>query len=185
MVELKRLDGSVIAEGDSLRSLVLAHKANLSWARLGRADLSWADLREADLRGANLSWADLCRADLCRADLCRATLGGADLREAFLGEASLREANLRGADLRDAHLPTGETWETYLADVVPALLTAGGQPLASFAESWQCHSWSNCPIAHAFGADGIDAVPALFRPRTEQFVQFFDADLIPCPVEAR
>ena len=53
---LKRVDGSVIAESDtmSLSELVIKCKADL-W----EADLRWADLRGADLRRADLRGADL------------------------------------------------------------------------------------------------------------------------------
>ena len=92
------------------------------------------------------------------------------------------EANMSGADLRWARLPTGETWEEHLAQTLPALLVAGGQPLESFAESWQRHSWENCPMHHAFGAADISGVPMLLRPRAEQFIYFFDHGLIPWPL---
>ena len=118
-----------------------------------------------------------------------ANLGGADLRGANLGGADLRGANLyganlRGANLRGATIPTGETWEQYLDSVVPAFLTAGGKRLEEVAteEHWNCHDWNNCPTAAAFPGCGIEAVPVLLRPRAEQFIQFFDARLIPRPV---
>jgi hypothetical protein len=62
---------------------------------------------------------------------------------------------------------------------MPALLTASGKPLESFADHWTCHSWSNCPMAHAFDTASIEGVPLLLRPRAEQFVQLFDANQIP------
>lgn len=97
-------------------------------------------------------------------------------------------ANLRGADLHGAEnvrLPTGETWHEYLTETVPALLTAGGKSLESFAEHFVCHSWDNCPMAHAFDAHGINGVPVLLRPRAEQFIQFFDAGQIPWPLPTK
>jgi hypothetical protein len=33
----------------------------------------------------------------------------------------------------------------------------------------------------AFNAETLTDVPTLLRPRVEQFIQFFDAKLIPCP----
>lgn len=59
-------------------------------------------------------------------------------RGADLGGANLRGANLRGADLtdanlRDADLTDGLLWQTYLDEVVPALLQAGGRRLAEVA----------------------------------------------------
>lgn len=65
---------------------------------------------------------------------------------------------------------------------MPALLTAGGKSLESFAEHWQCHTWNNCPVAHAFDTRDLSGVPPLLRPRAEQFIQFFDAGLIPWPL---
>ena len=110
----------------------------------------------------------------------RADLTGANLTGAYLRGAYLTDANLTGA--KNLRLPTGETWEEYLRETVPALLTAGGKSLESFAEHWQCHTWDNCPMAHAFGAGGIEQVPILLRPRAEQFIQFYDAGQIPWPL---
>ena len=47
------------------------------------------------------------------------------------------------------------------------------------AEHWDCHNWDNCPMHAAFNAADISEVPLLLRPRAEQFIQFFDAALIP------
>ena len=132
--------------------------------------------------GANLSGADLSGAVLRNADLSGADLSDADLRNADLRNADLRGADLSGADLSGAVLTTGETFSDYLSDVVPSLLTAGGKSLDSFAPHWQCHSWENCPMHHAFDASDIAGVPALLRPRAEQFIQLFDAGLIPWPL---
>ena len=123
-------------------------------------------------------------ADLGNAILSEADLRGADLRDANLRGADLRRADLRRANLREVILPTGERWETYLSEVVPAYLTAGGKSLQEIVASgaWVCHSWSNCPTHAAFGADGLEGVPVLLRPRAEQFIQFFDAGLLPVPV---
>ena len=118
------------------------------------------------------------------------SLVGANLRGAGLRGADLRGADLRGAGLRGATLPTGETWELYLGELVPALCQAGGRPLAEVAteEHWTCHEWGNCPMSAAFGLagpentpPGLENTPLLHRPRIEQFVQLFDAGLIPRP----
>jgi len=106
--------------------------------------------------------------------------------------ANLRGANLGGANLRDAtnvehiRLETGETLEEYRRDVVPALLTAGGKTLAEVLDSgcWDCHEWSTCPMAVAFGIDKPESAPPLLRPRVEQFVRLFDARLLPKPTLA-
>jgi hypothetical protein len=122
------------------------------------------------------------KVDLWRANLGDVDLRDADLRGANLGDVDLRGADLRGADLGGANnvrLPTGETWDDYLTHVVPALLTAAGQPLDSFKPHFDCHSWKNCPIAHAFSTHGLDGVPVLLRPRADQFIQLFDARQIP------
>lgn len=100
----------------------------------------------------------------------------------------LAPANLSRADLKDAkdlRLPTGETWEEYLTETVPALLTAGGKALESFAESFSCHEWANCPMAHAFDTHDLSGVPLLLRPRAEQFIQLFDAKQIPWPLPTK
>jgi len=150
-----------------LTAILTRHQAYLNGTDPnGRANLHGADLRSADLRVANLRVA---------------CLEGADLRSADLRGADLEGADLYGADLTWAILPTGEHWERYLSEVVPALLVAGGRALESVAcaEHWDCHTWSNCPMSAAFGTDREDGVPLLLRPRVLQFIQFFDSGLIP------
>ena len=183
--------------------------ANLRWADLSGADLCEANLRGADLRGANLSGANLSGAnlsganlrwaDLSGADLCEANLRGADLRGANLRGANLSGANLSGADLTGANLrgaknidsmvmPDGLTFAEYTRDVVPALLTAGGKTLDEIREAgaWDCHEWSNCPMHVAFGVNDTSEMVgpfAIYRQRADEFIQFFDAGLIPAPWE--
>ena len=110
----------------------------------------------------------------------------ADLRDAVLqavaADANLRDADLTGANLRDAksvRLPTGELLDEYFNQTLPALLTAAGKSLDSFKPHWECHSWDNCPMAHAFDAHDLSGVPLLLRPRAQQFVKLFDARQIP------
>jgi hypothetical protein len=150
-------------------------------ANLYGADLYGADLRSADLYGANLYGADLRSANLRRADLSGANLYGADLYGANLRSANLYGADLRSANLSGVVLPAGYTWEVYLADVVPALLRVGGRPLQDVIAAWSCHEWTNCPLAVAFGVEQMADVPALYRSEAQQFVQLFDAGLIPTP----
>ena len=186
MIDIKnRWTGATIrtVEAESLRG------ANLRGANLRDADLSAADLRGANLRDADLSSAGLRDADLSAADLRDANLSAADLGGADLRDADLRDANLRGADLRDANLgganlggawlSTGERWRDYIGKVVPALIAAGGHPVPE--EAWECHTWENCPMAHAFGVQSLDDIPVLFKPRVEQFVQLHDARLLKAP----
>ena len=115
-----------------------------------------------------------------RADLSGANLRGANLSGANLSDANLSDANLSGAYLSGAYLPTGEKWETYLAEVLPKLLVAGGKTVEQVMATgaWQCHQWDNCPMHAAFDIDSSADGPALLRPRIAQFVQLFDAQLI-------
>ena len=53
-MKIIRWDGSLIAEGDNLKELVIANKANLSGANLSGADLTGTNLTGANLTGANL-----------------------------------------------------------------------------------------------------------------------------------
>jgi len=106
-MKLKKLDGTVICEGDTLKSAVesaLKQGANLQGANLWGANLQGADLRGANLQGANLQGADLWGANLRGANLWGANLQGADLRGANLQGANLRGANLQGANLQGADL---------------------------------------------------------------------------------
>ena len=134
-------------------------------------------------------YADLKYANLECANLECANLGGANLGGAHLKGANLEYANLEGADLNSAHLngakelrlPTGETYEEYLTQTVPALLTAGGKKIEEVAneKNWSCHTWENCPMAVAFSVNTLEEVPVLLRPRAAQFVQLFDSGNIP------
>src|SRR5262249_49372931 len=61
--------------------------------------------------------------------------------------------------------------------------TAAGKTLEQVLKTgcWDCHEWTNCPMAEAFGVHDLSGVPLLLRPRADQFVQLFDAGLIPRP----
>jgi len=209
LIEIKsRWGGSVLFKGEfgSLKLCVEAAAgsgANLSRANLFGANLSGADLSRANLFGANLFGANLSRANLSRANLFGADLSGADLFGADLSGANLFGANLSGADLSGANLfgadlsganlsgadkikmsntttiETGETWKEYLEQVVPALLKAGGGSVTQ--EAWTCHTWRNCPMAEAFKVKNEASIPILYRPRTRQFVRYYDMGLIPMP----
>jgi len=78
-MQLKRIDGTIIHEGeyDTVKEMV-------KYCIFNRISLERANLRCANLRCANLE--------------------GANLRDADLRCANLRGANLRGADLRCANL---------------------------------------------------------------------------------
>ena len=184
----RHFDDAVLFEADDAGSMKGALEAAVNvGAYLDDANLRGAYLDDANLRGANLEGANLRGAHLDYAYLVDANLRGAQLQGANLQGANLQGAHIRGAQLQGANLdgatrlPTGETWDEYLREVVPALLTAGGRTLAEVAteEHWDCHSWQNCPMHAAFGAADIADVPILLRPRAAQFIQFFDAKLIP------
>jgi hypothetical protein len=161
--------------------------ANLTRANLDGANLIRANLTRANLDGANLTRANLYGANLDGANLTRANLYGANLDGANLTRANLDGANLDGANLTRANLDpstkldTGETFEVYLRDVLPALCAAGGRPIAEIitAQNWDCYSWDNCPMAEAFRVHSEEHVPPLLRPRVRQFIHLFDAKLIP------
>lgn len=118
-----------------------------------------------------------------------AKLRGANLTRADLTDANLRAANLIDADLDGAKLspdtimPDGVLWSRYLSETVPALLTAGGKTLDEIREAgaWECHDWFNCPMRVAFGIDEAEQGPPLLIPRIREFIQLFDAGLIPAP----
>jgi uncharacterized protein YjbI with pentapeptide repeats len=163
--------------------------ANLARAYLAGADLARADLAGADLAGADLSGANLARAYLSGAYLARADLAGADLAGANLSGANLSGADLSGAylsgakDIPDFTMPDGLKFSQYKREVVPALLTAGGKTLDDIKQSgaWDCHDWTNCPMAHAFNVRTIEEIPPLYRARAKEFIQFFDSRLLPAP----
>jgi uncharacterized protein YjbI with pentapeptide repeats len=113
---------------------------------------------------------------------------GADLEGADLKGADLKGANLEGADLKGAYLKgaylENETFEKYLTEVVPALLTAGGKTLQQIRDSkcFDCHTWTNCPMHVAFDIENANDGPILLRPRIKEFVRMFDQGLIPVSV---
>ena len=118
------------------------------------------------------------------ADLSGAYLNNANLSNAILSNANLSGAYLSNAILSGATLPDGTKWEQYLSETVPELLVAGGKTIAEIvaAGAWQCHDWTNCPMHAAFGINSAEEGPILLRPRITEFVQFYDAGLVPCPV---
>lgn len=136
-------------------------------ANLYHADLRHTDLRDADLRYAHLYGADLSDADLHNADLSFAYFSGAYLRDA--------------KNLHEAYILPDVKFGTFIHEIVPALLVAGGKPLAEVAnvDTWKCHSWSNCPMHVAFDATGLEGVPAPWREHAKLFVRLFDAGAIP------
>ena len=164
-----------VSAGADLTEAALAG-VPLAGARLARARLARAWLARAWLADADLTDADLTDSDLTEVDLTGARLAGARLTG-----ARLTGANFTGADLTGARLDTGEYWEEYVTEVVPALLIAGGHTLEEAAAAWACHNWENCPMAVAFDVHKVFDAPPRFREQIRQFVQFFDAGLIPCP----
>ncbi len=179
-----RLDGASL-DGASLDGARL-DGASLDGASLVRASLVRASLDGASLDGASLVRARLdgARLDGARLDGARldgASLDGARLVRASLVRARLDGARLDGARLDGARLPWGESWENYLTQVLPALLTAGGKTVRQILDSgcWDCHQWDNCPMAFAFDVHSIAEIPHLYRPRAEEFVMLFDSKLIP------
>jgi hypothetical protein len=170
---------------ETIKECLDAHKAWLrgeSGDHARRANLSLANLSGADLRRANLRRANLSGADLSGANLRGANLSLANLSLANLSLANLSYANLSGANLSGAYLSGAMKWEQYLSDVVPALCTAGGKTLEEVAAAWDCHDWTNCPMAIAFGVHDLSDVPILYRREAEFFVTLFDAKAIPNPI---
>jgi Pentapeptide repeats (8 copies) len=170
--------------------------ANLTCANLTCANLTRANLADANLTGANLTCANLADANLAGANLAGANLAGANLADANLTDAYLTDAYLTRANLAGANLAgaknisptaniTGEPWSEYLEKVVPALLTAGGKSLETVCAAWTCHDWNNCPMAVAFDIHDPKDAPILLRPRVTQFVQLFDAKMLPNPLAAK
>jgi len=164
--------------------------AYLDGAYLDGAYLKGAYLKGAYLKGAYLEGAYLKGAYLEGAYLEGAYLEGAYLDGAYLDGAYLKGAYLKGAYLEGAYLEGAivagcalgvPTFAAYLSEVVPPLLRAGGLTLRAIldAGAWECNDWANCPMAVAFSVHSLDDIPALHRPRAQQFVSLFDAGLIP------
>jgi hypothetical protein len=171
-------------------------EARTSEARTSEARTSEARRRsEARTSQARTSQAPRTepRARTSEARTSEARTSEARTSEARTSETRTSGANLRGADLGDdTVLPDGVVWNAYVADLVPALLTAGGKRLEDVATEavWGCHRWGSdgealgCPIATAFNVHALSAVPVLYRAQANQFIQFFDAGLVPRPESA-
>jgi hypothetical protein len=169
------VNGCTIEQNANLRRANL-HGANLYGANLRRADLHGANLYGADLRGAYLNGANLRDANLRDANLRDANLYGANLYGANLSEADLSGANLGGA-----RLPGGRTLAEYIAWLPAGLLTLGGKSLAEVTASWGNHTWTDCPMATAFGATSLNEVPECHRQAAALFVALFDGRHLPRP----
>lgn len=183
---LNRYTGAVLYEDedDSLRATVGIACANFVGADLVGADLLGANLSGADFASANLKGADLAHANLsdvifARANLIGANFTGSNLKGAIFMDANLSGSNFAGATVSDETiLPQGVTWGEFVAEVVPALLTATGKPLADAEDHFACHTWANCPMAWVFGVTTMRAVPAQWRLWASEFLRWFDADVL-------
>ena len=73
--------------------------------------------------------------------------------------------------------------DVLLVTTVDTVFAAGGKTVEELlaAGCWDCHEWTNCPMACAFGVQSLDDIPLLFKPRVEQFIQLYDAKLLPRP----
>jgi hypothetical protein len=140
---------------------------------VARTSVARTSVARTSVARTSVARTSVARTSVARTSVAR-DLGGADLGGADLG----------GADLAKAVLETGETYEKYLSEVVPALLTAGGETVKAIVEdhkAWDCHDWNNCPMACAFKVHTPAETPILLRPRVDQFVRMFDQGLIPKP----
>ena len=90
-------------------------------------------------------------------------------------------ARLNGANLNGAKLPDGRTLDEYVAWLPSGLLTIGGKSLTEVAASWGNHTWTDCPMATAFGARSLGDVPKCHRQAAALFVALFDGGHLPRP----
>jgi hypothetical protein len=75
--------------------------------------------------------------------------------------------------------PPNETLEEFVNEIVPELLAIGGRLEAALSPSvWECHDWTNCPMAAAFGIESHQQAPLLLFLRVSQFVKLYDAGKI-------
>jgi uncharacterized protein YjbI with pentapeptide repeats len=147
------------------------------------ADLSGADLRGANLSRANLSCANLSCAYLSGANLSRANLSGADLSGADLRGADLSGADLRGAYLSRATMPDGRAWADYAADHLAGICVTPEVKAKAIA-AWGKHTWQDCPMHNAFGADSVESASKACSVDPKligAWVALYDAELLTCP----
>jgi hypothetical protein len=88
-----------------------------------------------------------------------------------------------GLTLKLIIAPVAREAEDFLLEKLIPLLRAGGKfDEAMKPEHWQCHEWTNCPMAACFGVNSEDQVPAKWRADAKQFVRLFDLGLISRPI---
>lgn len=87
-------------------------------------------------------------------------------------------------DITAVDLPNAKTVD---ARGCTALTALPDLPNAEYVEEvlatdcWDCHSWSNCPMHAAFGANDIAEAPKEWQSRAALFVNMFDAGMLEKP----
>jgi len=69
----------------------------------------------------------------------------------------------------------------YIKWLPEGLLTKGGKTLEEVAAAWGKHTWTDCPMATAFGCHKLEAVPECHRSGAALFVALFDGRHLPRP----
>jgi hypothetical protein len=67
----------------------------------------------------------------------------------------------------------------FVDEIVPRLFAFGGRLEAALSPVvWECHDWTNCPMAVAFGVTDVLQIPEELAPRIMQFVVLYDRGMI-------
>ncbi|HEY2497326.1 MAG TPA: hypothetical protein VGK24_09675, partial [Candidatus Angelobacter sp.] len=84
-----------------------------------------------------------------------------------------------GLSLDDINAPIIAKTKTFIeADLVPLLKAGGRFDEVMKPEHWTCNDWNNCPMAAAFGVDGLEGIPSEWREKARFFIARFDSGLI-------
>ena len=84
-----------------------------------------------------------------------------------------------GLSLDDINAPIIAKTKAFIeTDLVPLLKAGDRFDEVMKPEHWACNDWTNCPMAAAFGVDGIEHIPSEWRDKAKFFISQFDAGLI-------
>lgn len=164
-----RFDGSIL------------RRARFVNAVLMEAQLERADAREATFETASLQRANMRQINAQTANFTGANLAGADLQHADLRGANFAGCVWTGIDAygatfdKETILPNGLTFETFVRECLPTLLTAGGVPLEKIIRrtEWE-RSYAGRLLYVAFGPRN-EAKP--YERRAYGNSTFYDFDI--------
>ncbi len=90
-----------------------------------------------------------------------------------LEQAALSKTYLSGANLSRAIVPNGKLFEDYLKDPLEGICD-DPEVKARAKSAWGNHTWTNCPMATAFGWKSYSDIPEDKQMLVGMFIALFD-----------